>query len=1151
VTQRTPSDADERARALDVRASYIVQAPAGSGKTELITQRMLALLAAAEAPEEVVAITFTRKAAAEMRNRLLERLEAADVVRHGLAEAPSEDNALTTHRLARAALERDAALDWGLLRHPARLRVQTIDSLCATLVARMPVLARLGGRLRPADDAGERYAQAAHETLAALEAGDGEGAEVRALQLVLRHLDNDLGQLARLIAQMLARRDQWLPHLNALGGQDEVAVRGELEDLLAELATTRLAATAAALGPGFQPTLMPLARHAAECLAAEGKADAAICRLAQWTAPLAGTPDEAGEWLAIADLCLTQDGAARRKLDKNCGFPTTGKAQKADMQALLDSLSVEQVEALAALRRLPPVAYSELQWSVLSALLVVLRAAAARLWLQFLAAGEVDFAEVQSRALLALGTPDAPTDLALALDYRIRHLLVDEFQDTSGTQWELLRRLTAGWEAGDGRTLLLVGDPMQSIYLFRQAEVGLFIQAREQGLGGVALTPLTLRANFRSQQGIVDWVNQGFARIFPRAADPLSGAVPVSPAEAVKPALDGPAVAAHPFITGQRYDPASLEALGADAGTSAGLSAREAEAQRVLHIIADTLADDAAASIAILVRSRSHLDAIAPALRAAGMPFQAVEIDALAERQYIADLLSLTRALLLPADRVHWLALLRAEWCGLTLNDLFALCADEWITPLPELLADDTRLARLSADGAARARRTRDILLPLIALHGRLDLRSRLERAWLQLGGAALLPDAAAAGDVAALFDLIETLEAGEALTPDTLEAEIARLYAAPLVGDAVRVQLMTSHKAKGLEFDVVILPGLERRPRGADKALLQWMALPRADGEAGLLIAPVGATGGEKDPLYAYVAALHQEKAAFEAQRLLYVAATRARRRLHLCAVASVSTRDGARAASPPANSLLALLWDELAPHFAALALPPEGEAADLALPPPRALRRVSAGWRPDAAAVAALSESPDLASAAMAADAPDPLDGAEAAAVGTAAHLLLEHLARDGELSAADARLDTMTPLLHRRLARLGLAPAGAQRATERALALVRTSLRDADCRWLLSAHPVSRSEWPLGEAGPAGSAVHIIDRYFETAEGERWIIDYKTDTPPRDVAQAEFIAQRMEAHRPQLERYRRLASELDPRPLRLAIYFLALPALVELSA
>jgi hypothetical protein len=247
----------------------------------------------------------------------------------------------------------------------------------------------------------------------------------------------------------------------------------------------------------------------------------------------------------------------------------------------------------------------------------------------------------------------------------------------------------------------------------------------------------------------------------------------------------------------------------------------------------------------------------------------------------------------------------------------------------------------------------------------------------------------------------------------------------------------------------------------------------------------------------------------------------------------------------------LLALLWDELAPHFAALALPPEGEAADLALPPPRALRRVSAGWRPDAAAVAALSESPDLASAAMAADAPDPLDGAEAAAVGTAAHLLLEHLARDGELSAADARLDTMTPLLHRRLARLGLAPAGAQRATERALALVRTSLRDADCRWLLSAHPVSRSEWPLGEAGPAGSAVHIIDRYFETTEGERWIIDYKTDTPPRDVAQAEFIAQRMEAHRPQLERYRRLASELDPRPLRLAIYFLALPALVELSA
>src|SRR5439155_5619839 len=125
---------------------------------------------------------------------------------------------------------------------------------------------------------------------------------------------------------------------------------------------------------------------------------------------------------------------------------------------------------------------------------------------------EADFTEFAQGAVRALGTPEAPSDLLLALDYRIRHVLVDEFQDTSISQWELLERLTAGWQQGDGRTLFVVGDPMQSIYRFREAEVGLFLRARREGLGtaglpNVALEPLTLETNFRSQAGIVDWVN--------------------------------------------------------------------------------------------------------------------------------------------------------------------------------------------------------------------------------------------------------------------------------------------------------------------------------------------------------------------------------------------------------------------------------------------------------------------------------------------------------------------------------------------------------------------------------------------------------------------------------------------------------------------
>src|SRR3546814_15819259 len=94
----------------------------------------------------------------------------------------------------------------------------------------------------------------------------------------------------------------------------------------------------------------------------------------------------------------------------------------------------------------------------------------------------VDLAEVAARAVAAFGSDDAPTELALAFDYRIQHLLVDEFQDTSGTQSELLKRLTSGWQAGDSRTLFVVGDPMQSIYRFREAEVGLYLRARRFGI---------------------------------------------------------------------------------------------------------------------------------------------------------------------------------------------------------------------------------------------------------------------------------------------------------------------------------------------------------------------------------------------------------------------------------------------------------------------------------------------------------------------------------------------------------------------------------------------------------------------------------------------------------------------------------------------
>jgi len=193
---------------------------------------------------------------------------------------------------------------------------------------------------------------------------------------------------------------------------------------------------------------------------------------------------------------------------------------------------------------------------------------------------------------------------------------VDEFQDTSATQFELIEKLTAGWDPGDGRTLFLVGDPMQSIYRFRQADVSLFLKARLEGIGAIQLEPLTLSVNFRSLPGIVEWVNRTFESILPASDDPDSGAVAYSASVPGKDGADG--------VIGVHALPDALR-----------------EADRVVELIG--LQD--AGSAAVLVRSRAHLIEIVNALKRRRIPFQAIEIDQLGERQVVEDLMALTFAL--------------------------------------------------------------------------------------------------------------------------------------------------------------------------------------------------------------------------------------------------------------------------------------------------------------------------------------------------------------------------------------------------------------------------------------------------------------------------------------------------------------------------
>src|SRR5919197_68335 len=287
------ADASARRRALDPSASFIVQAPAGSGKTELLIQRYLTLLARVEQPEEIIAITFTRKAAAEMRARVLAALAQ---IRNG--SRPPQAHAQLTWELARAVLVQDQKRQWRLEAHPARLRIQTIDALCASLTRQMPVLSRLGAPPEPLEGDGQRlYREAARRTLAELE---GEAPWSTAIERLLRHLDNDLPKLEAMLVILLGRRDQWLRHV--LGG----STRAELELSLAHAIQAGLASVRSAVPREAVQELVILARYASGNLQADGRGSEILACLDLVDLPGCQSEDLPA-WRGIAALLLRSD----------------------------------------------------------------------------------------------------------------------------------------------------------------------------------------------------------------------------------------------------------------------------------------------------------------------------------------------------------------------------------------------------------------------------------------------------------------------------------------------------------------------------------------------------------------------------------------------------------------------------------------------------------------------------------------------------------------------------------------------------------------------------------------------------------------------------------------------------------------------------
>lgn len=1073
-----PSDHEIRTRAVDTSLSCIVQAPAGSGKTTLLVDRYLHLLGKVNSPEEILAITFTKKAAREMRQRVLAAFYNKD-------------------ETALAAIARDEERNWQLELNPQRLKIQTIDSFIHGVVHRMPYLSQLSLEFQPVEDANSMYQEAVKAMLQHIVTDPDELGP--AISRALSTLDNKYYIGLELIAQMLSSRQHWIEVVTEIAKEQ---IDGSTSTFADRIVSARKSYIESRLET-LQGTLNDV----------EWQPIIKSCKFAaeQLEEAFQGVQDLEGARFFIKTF-YTKAGRVRKTLTKNQGFATESKDEKELAKSCLEVLAKHDLsDLLNSIMLLPDIVIHESNKDVINDYGVALLIAVRELANIFRNNQVVDFTEMAVGAQRALDSSEGPTELNLALDYKISHILVDEYQDTSVAQSRLLNSLMSGWQPDDGNTFFAVGDPMQSIYMFRQANMQNFVNAFTHGMENRPLEPLILKENFRSSPDLVDWINTAFQKVFGEHADPELGAVAYA--------------ASIPF---QQFDGEVhfKVFLCEDMRNSRDRLAVEAKelAKDIKEAIKNAEPDD---TFVLLVNTRSHLDLYLDELRAQKIECRGVNIQQLSETPVIQDLYAITAVLLERSNQLHWYALLLSPLVGLSLDEVEAIheCVDsehDVLTCCKNYQGSEEtnkRLARLTtAFESAYAEDHR-------------SLRSILQRLWYRLGGLYAYDDSQTLENAYRFFAFVEST-AENTVDFDSLKRWIDSQYASE-TNEEARVEVMTVHTAKGLEWDYVFVPKLassemeEREPlihvQPSDDGVL--FSVKRYD---------------VPDEMHAALTNDLKSKLHNESKRKLYVALTRAKKGLFLYGNKKAAEL---KVSESPKTFLDFLLAADVEPEQIPIVTEDDAEEPITS----RLWKRLPADFE-----LSEHVELPAIESGALAKsvyqvndEEEDPLSQFRQdtnVAVGILLHQELHRMCRFGQLQPPNRQI---TARWRNKLRNEGFAGHEISQILETVTEQLQRVLEDEKGRWILyNGHVESAAERNFTLISDDELTYRRIDRTFVDEHNTRWIIDYKSSAVTSDFE--DEVVRLVDSHRPQLDTYASIFLEMEDRPIQTALYLTSVPRL-----